>query len=160
MLTRFNDDMIVLEKWNPNKPISVVHYDGEKDRYYLKRFLVENPNKEELVISEAPKSHLELVSTDWRPIIELEFVKPRGKDAKPNQEINVEEFIAVKGIKALGNQLTTDKVKSINVLESLPFEEPKEQKAEDIEVVDEENIEDTNTDIDTNNGGSDQTSLF
>ncbi len=160
LLTRFNDDMIVLEKWNPNKPISVVHYDGEKDRYYLKRFLVENPNKEELVISEAPKSHLELVSTDWRPVIELEFVKPRGKDAKPNQEINVEEFIAVKGIKALGNQLTTDKVKSINVLESLPFEEPKEQKAEDIEVVDEENIEDTNTDIDTNNGGSDQTSLF
>jgi topoisomerase-4 subunit A len=160
LLTRFNDDMIVLEKWNPNKPISVVHYDGEKDRYYLKRFLVENPNKEELVISEAPKSHLELVSTDWRPVIELEFVKPRGKDAKPNQEINVEEFIAVKGIKALGNQLTTDKVKSINVLESLPFEEPKEQKAEDIEVVDEENIEDNNTDIDTNNGGSDQTSLF
>ncbi|NDV42830.1 DNA gyrase/topoisomerase IV subunit A [Flagellimonas sediminis] len=160
LLTRFNDDMIVLEKWNPNKPISVVHYDGEKDRYFLKRFLVENPNKEELVISESPKSHMELVTTDWRPMIELEFVKPRGKDAKPNLQVNVEEFIAVKGIKALGNQLTAEKIKSINVLDPLPYEEPEEVKAEDIEVVDEESIEDDDSDMGTKNEGSDQTSLF
>ncbi|MEC7263345.1 MAG: DNA gyrase/topoisomerase IV subunit A [Bacteroidota bacterium] len=160
LLTRFNDDMIVLEKWNPNKPISVVHYDGEKDRYFLKRFLVENPNKEELVISESPKSHMELVTTDWRPMIELEFVKPRGKDAKPNLQVNVEDFIAVKGIKALGNQLTAEKIKVINVLDPLPYEEPEEVKAEDIEVVDEESIEDDDMDIDTKNEGSDQTSLF
>lgn len=160
LLARFNDDMIVLEKWNPNKPISVVHYDGEKDRYFLKRFLVENPNKEEVVISESPKSHLELVSTDWRPMIELEFVKPRGKDAKPNQQVNVEEFIAVKGIKALGNQLTAEKIKNINVLDSLPYEEPEETKTEDIEVVDEESIDDDDTDIGTKDEGSDQTSLF
>ncbi|WP_228237351.1 DNA gyrase/topoisomerase IV subunit A [Allomuricauda sp. M10] len=160
LLTRFNDDMIVLEKWNPNKPISVVHYDGEKDRYFLKRFLVENPNKEELVISESPKSHMELVTTDWRPMIEVEFVKPRGKDAKPNLEVNVEEFIAIKGIKALGNQLTAEKIKGINVLDPLPYEEPEEVKTEDIEVVDEENIEDDDMDIDTKNEGSDQTSLF
>ena len=56
LLTRFNDDMVVLEKWNPDKPISVVHYVGDKERFYLKRFLVENPNKEELVIDEDPKS--------------------------------------------------------------------------------------------------------
>ncbi len=160
LLTRFNDDMIVLEKWNPNKPISVVHYDGEKDRYFLKRFLVENPNKEELVISESPKSHMELVTTDWRPMIELEFVKPRGKDAKPNLQVNVEDFIAVKGIKALGNQLTAEKIKVINVLDPLPYEEPEEVKAEDIEVVDEESIEDDDMDIDSKNEGSDQTSLF
>lgn len=128
LLTRFNDDMIVLEKWNPDKPISVVHYVGDKDRFYLKRFLVESPNKEEVVISEDSKSYLELVSTDWRPMLEIEFVKPRGKDPKPNQEINVEDFIAVKGIKALGNQLTPEKVKNINILDPLPYEEPEEQK--------------------------------
>ncbi|MFD2098683.1 DNA gyrase/topoisomerase IV subunit A [Flagellimonas iocasae] len=160
LLTRFNEDMIVLEKWNPNKPISVVHYEGEKERYYLKRFLVENPNKEELVISEHPKSFLELVSTDWRPVIEIEFIKPRGKDAKPNQQVDVEEFISVKGIKAIGNQLTAEKVKSINVLESLPFEEPEEQSAEEMEVIDEESIDVPDTDIEAKDKGSDQTSLF
>ena len=42
--------------------------------------------------------------------------------------VNLEEFISVKGIKALGNQLTTDKVKTINTLESLPYEEPQEDE--------------------------------
>lgn len=160
LLTRFSDTMVVLEKWNPNKPISVVHYEGEKERYYLKRFLVESPNKEELVISEHPKSFMELVTTDWRPVLEVEFVKPRGKDAKPNLEVNVEEFISIKGIKALGNQLTPEKVKNINVMEPLPFEEPEEMRTEDIEVVDEESIDDPNDDIETNNDTSDQTTLF
>lgn len=160
LLTRFNDDMIVLEKWNPDKPISVVHYVGDKERFYLKRFLVENPNKEEVVIDEDPKSHLELVSTDWRPMLEIEFIKPRGKEAKPNLEVNVEEFISVKGIKALGNQLTPEKVKNINVLDSLTYEEPEEQEPEDIEVVDEEQIDNNDDDIGTKNDSSDQTTLF
>ncbi len=160
LLTRFNDDMIVLEKWNPDKPISVVHYVGDKERFYLKRFLVENPNKEEVVIDEGSKSYLELVSTDWRPMIDIEFVKPRGKDPKPNLQVDVEDFIAVKGIKALGNQLTADKVKNINALDPLPFEEPKEQEAEDIEVVDEEQIGNDDDDIETKNDSSDQTTLF
>lgn len=160
LLTRFNDDMIVLEKWNPQKPISVVHYVGDKERFYLKRFLVESPNKEEVVIDEDSKSYMELVSTDWKPIIDIEFVKPRGKDPKPNLEVDVEDFIAVKGIKALGNQLTPDKVKSINALDPLPYEEPEEQEPEDIEVVDEEQIDNDNDDIETKNDSSDQTSLF
>ena len=160
LLTRFSDDMIVLEKWNPDKPISVVHYVGDKERFYLKRFLIENPNKEEVVIDEDPKSYLELVSTDWRPMLEVEFIKPRGKDPKPNLEVNVEEFIAVKGIKAIGNQLTPEKVKSINVLSPLPYEEPEETRTEDIEVVDEEQIDNDDTDIETKNDGSDQTTLF
>tara|TARA_R110000796_G_scaffold47977_5_gene115100 strand:- start:57065 stop:59746 length:2682 start_codon:yes stop_codon:yes gene_type:complete len=147
--THFDEDMVVLEKWNPNKPLSAIYYEGEKDRYYVKRFMIENENKEELFISEHPKSFLELVSTDWRPVVEIEFTKPRGKDAKPNQIIDLEDFISVKGIKALGNQLTSDKVKNINALKPLPFEEPKKNETSEIEVVDEENIvakEDQKTD--------------
>jgi len=160
LLTRFNGNMVVLEKWNPKKPISVVHYEGEKERYYLKRFLVENPNKEELVISEHPKSHLELVSTDWRPMIEIEFSKPRGKEARPNQQVDIEDFIAVKGIKALGNQLTAKKVKNINALEPLPFEEPKPPTPEEMEVVDEERISGSAENTEATKEGSDQPTLF
>jgi len=53
-------------------------------------------------------------------------------------QVNFEDFIAVKGIKAQGNQLTTDKIKQVNLLTSLPYEEP---KVEDVEVVEEEVIE-------------------
>ncbi len=125
--SHFDQDMIVLEKWIPKKPISAIYYDGEKEKYYIKRFLIENENREDLFISEHPKTVLELVSTDWRPVVELEFVKPRGKDVKPSQEIDIEDFISVKGIKALGNQLTSDKVKNINTLEPLEYVDPDEE---------------------------------
>ena len=137
---RFDEDIIVIEKWNPNKPLSAVYYEGEKERYYVKRFLIEKENKEELFISEHPKSFLELLSTDWRPVIEIEFPKPRGKEAKPNLTVDIEDFIAIKGIKALGNQLTPEKVKNINALEPLAYEEPKKHDAMEMEVIDEENV--------------------
>ena len=148
LTTRFEDDIVVMEKWNPKKPISAIYYDGEKERYFIKRFLVENENKEEIFITEHEKSQLEIVSTDWRPMAEVIFAKVKGVQ-KETLPINLEEFIAVKGIKALGNQLTTDKLKQINLLESLPYEEPEEVVAEEMEVSDESNIsEDIQTETD------------
>ena len=132
----FEDDMIVLEKWIPKKPISVIYFDGEKERYYVKRFLIETEEKEEIFISEHSKSQLEIIAVDYRPMAEVVFSK-RSLDKK---EINFEEFIAVKGIKAQGNQLTTDKIKQVNLLASLPYEEPEEQVVEEVEVVEEEVI--------------------
>ena len=133
----FEDDMIVLEKWKPKKPISAIYFDAEKTRYYVKRFVIETPEKEEVFISEHPKSQLEIVATDYRPIAEVQFSK-RSLD---KIEVNFEEFIAVKGIKAQGNQLTSDKIKNVNLLEPLFFEEPQET-IEEVEVVDEQVIED------------------
>lgn len=131
--THFDEDMVVLEKWHPKKPISAIYYDGEKERYYIKRFLVETENKEEVFITEHPKSQLEIVSTDYRPMAELVFTKVKGVQ-KENQLVDIENFISVKGFKALGNQLTTDKLKQVNLLEPLPYEEPEEVVAEELEV--------------------------
>ncbi len=148
LTTHFEEDMIVLEKWNPNKPVSCVYYDGEKDRYFVKRFLVENENKEEIFITEHEKSQLEIVSTDWRPVAEVIFSKVKGIQ-KENQIIDLEQFIAVKGIKALGNQLTTDKIRQINLLASLPYEEPEEEVVEELESVAESMpLEDIQTELD------------
>lgn len=61
------------------------------------------------------------------------FAKVKGVQ-KENQTVDLESFIAVKGIKALGNQLTTDKLKQVNLLEPLPYEEPEEEIPEEIEV--------------------------
>jgi topoisomerase-4 subunit A len=126
LTTHFDEDMIVLEKWNPKKPISCIYYDGEKERYFVKRFLIENENKEEIFISEHEKSQLEIVSTDWRPVAEVIYAKVKGVQ-KENQIVDLEQFIAVKGIKALGNQLTADKLKQVNLLDPLPYEEPEEE---------------------------------
>lgn len=139
LTTHFDSDMIILEKWIPQKPISAIYYDGEKEKYFVKRFMIDNPNKDDLFISEHPKSQLEIVSTDYRPMVEIIF----SKRSLENMNVNLEEFIAVKGIKALGNQLTSDKIKQIEFLESLPYEEV---EVDDLEVNDEE-VFDGNDDI-------------
>ncbi len=146
LTTRFDEEMLVLEKWVPKKPISVIYWEPEKERFYVKRFLIENPDKEERFISDHENAYLEVISTDYYPQAELVFVKPRNKPQKPNETVNLEEFISVKGIKALGNQLTSEKVKDINLLDPLPYEAEEEKQVEEMEVVDEENItEDKNT---------------
>ena len=133
----FEDDMIVLEKWKPNKPISAIYLDADKERYYVKRFLIETPEKEEVFISENSKSRLEIIATDYRPVAEVLY----SKRSIGNEIVNFEDFIAVKGIKAQGNQLSIEKIKQVNLLESLPFEEPEEEKVEEIEVFSEEIVE-------------------
>ena len=150
LTTHFEEDMIVLEKWNPNKPVSCIYYCGEKDRYFVKRFLVENENKEEIFITEHEKSQLEIVSTDWRPVAEVIFTKVKGVQ-KENQVVDLEQFISVKGIKALGNQLTTDKLKQINLLDPLPYEEILEEPETQTESTDESegaDITDFNIELD------------
>ena len=145
--THFDEDMIVLEKWIPKKPISAIYFDGEKERYYIKRFLVETENKEESFITEHPNSRLEIVSTDYRPVAELVFTKIKGVQ-KENMTVDVASFIALKGFKALGNQLTTDKLKQVNLLDPLPYEIPAEVIPEELEVKGETDLDDANIQLD------------
>ncbi len=125
----------MLEKWIPTKPISCIYFDPEKDKYYVKRFLVESVSKEDVFISEHPYSRLEIVSTDYRPVAEVIFAKVKGIEKEP-LTVNFEDFISVKGIKAQGNQLTSDKIKMINFLESLPYEEEVQEAKEVQEFID------------------------
>ncbi len=116
----FENDMIVLEKWDPMKPLSAIYYEGEKERYYVKRFMIDHPDREDRFITDHPKSQLEIIATDYRPNAEVIF----SKRSLENIVVDFEEFIAVKGIKAIGNQLTTERVKQVNLLEPNPYEPP------------------------------------
>ncbi|MAP81220.1 MAG: DNA topoisomerase IV [Aequorivita sp.] len=143
---RFDDDIIVLEKWEPKKPLSAIYWEGEKELFYVKRFLIENPDKEETIITDHPNSYLEKIFTDYRPMAEVVFAKKRGQEREENLELNLEEFIAVKGINAMGNQLTKEKVLEINTKEPLPYEPPAPVEPEQIDVVDEEAVSSKNKD--------------
>jgi len=134
----FPPDLLVLEKWEPKKPLSAVYYDGSKDKYFGKRFLIEAADKEEVFIKEGSKNELIWFSADWRPVCTLQFTKPRGGEAKPAQQVSFEDFIVPKGIKAMGNQLTTEKLKIIETNAPLPYlPEPRIETA-DIETLVEE----------------------
>ena len=141
LMNRFDDDYLILEKWNPEQPITCIYFDGEKDKYFVKRFLLEaTSNVQSFFTNDHPKSFLEFVTTHSGAIAEIVFPKIKDKQKDP-ETVDLDEFIAVKGIKAIGNQLTKDKVKTINI--SIPeppemMEEEPEQEEKSEDEVDEE----------------------
>jgi topoisomerase-4 subunit A len=121
--THFEEDLILIELFNPKRPISAIYFDGETKELMVKRFLIEASDKKTLFISESPNSHLEFISTATFPIVKLEFGK-MGKFEKPSQEINLNDFIGIKGLKAKGKKLSQQEPKKIVALE--PLEEPED----------------------------------
>nr|WP_315035578.1 DNA gyrase/topoisomerase IV subunit A [uncultured Chryseobacterium sp.] len=123
---RFDDEYLVLEKWRPAQPITCIYYDGEKDIYFIKRFLLENTiNVQTFMPSEHPKSFIENVIVANEATAEIIFAKDKGKE-RESETINIDEFITVKGMKAIGNQFTKFKVKAINITIPEPVEEEPE----------------------------------
>ena len=128
----FDPAPLVLERWIPNKPITAVYYDPNKDRYFLKRFLIEAEEKVDSFIKS--DATLLFVCAEWRPVLEIEYVKPKGKPVPDPLEINAEEFISIKGYGAMGNQLGSKKIKKVSLLRTLPYTEPQTEAVENIDV--------------------------
>lgn len=120
---RFDDEYLILEKWNPDQPVTCIYFDGEKGIYFIKRFMLENTtNVQTFMPSEHPKSFIENVIVANNSTAEIIFAKDKGKEKEP-ETINIDEFIAVKGIKAIGNQFIKEKIKAINITIPEPEEE-------------------------------------
>lgn len=113
--THFDEHMILIEKFDPNRPLSAIYFDGENKAYFVKRFIVEPKTEKTLFISESQGSFLEIATTQVKPVVEVKFSKIKDKEPKP-QEVNLLDFIEIKGLKAKGNKLSTEKVKEINLL--------------------------------------------
>ncbi len=120
----FDEDMLFIKKFKPTLVISAVYLDGVSNQYYVKRFNVEGTSDKKICfITEHPKSTLEFVSIDHLPRVEINFREKAGKKREP-EEINLAEFITVKGEKAKGNKLSDYPVLKIKPLDPLPFDEP------------------------------------
>ena len=137
LLNRFDDEYLILEKWKPEQPITCIYFDGEKGIYFIKRFLLENTtNVQNFMPSEHAKSFVEFVGTSDGCTAEIIFPKDKSGKEKEPEIINIDEFIAVKGIKAIGNQFIKEKVKSINITIPEPVEEEQEAEASANEEID------------------------
>jgi len=120
--THFDEDLIHIEKFNPKKPITAVYFDGEIQKFYLKRFTVEETDKRTLFIDEHPESYLLTINADWHPMLELEFDKKANKRELEDEIVDCVEFISEKSHKAKGKRLSNHAIKSVNWLESQPHE--------------------------------------
>ena len=82
------------------------------------------------------------------------FSKLRNKEQRPSQKIVFDEFISVKGIKAQGNQLTSHKLKQVNILEPLEYSQPVEKPDNEPELINDDRVNDESE------SGSAQATLF
>lgn len=146
----FPEDMIILEKWIIDKPLSAIYFDGNKDRYFIKRFLAGTQNVDQYFIPSNSKVQLEIVSSDWKPVIDISFSKT-SKGTKDNLIEKIEELISVKGIKALGNQLSSFKIKNINLIEPIPYSPPEKTPIMELEVNEEVSVQNENVENDNKN---------
>jgi topoisomerase-4 subunit A len=144
LATHFDEDMIHIEKWIQDRPISAVYFDADKELHYVKRFTCEvTQDKRVSYISEAPGSYLDVVSTAYRPEARIVFNKLL-KETKnlPDQVLNLADLIDVKGMKAQGNQMTKMKVKEIVLTHPIdespePWPQEEELEIEDAQAEDE-----------------------
>ena len=125
----FEKDILIIEKFDPNKVWSVVLFDADQKFQYLKRFQLEASVKPVSFLGENPASQLILMSGEDFPRFELTF---GGGDAfREALVIDAEEFISVKSYKAKGKRLTTYEIEAINELEPVRFK-TEEKQEEDI----------------------------
>ncbi|NVO01947.1 MAG: DNA gyrase/topoisomerase IV subunit A [Bacteroidetes bacterium] len=140
LTNHFEEDLLIIEKFKPNKIISAIYYDGELQAIYLKRFTIDVTDKKTLFIGEHAESKLLQITLDYLPRIEIVF-KKSGSKIRPNEEILMSEFIGVKSFKAKGKKLSNFPIEEILTLESLPYEEPEVIEEITEEVIEEETVE-------------------
>jgi len=130
----FEDDLLIIEKFKPQKPISIIYYDKETSQHFLKRFLVEEiMDKKVFFIDEGSNQELVFASSDWLPMVELNLEDPKKGNEVESETINLSEFTDLMKYKAKGKKLSKYTVKKVNVLESLPYEEEIEEQEEEEE---------------------------
>ena len=128
----FPEDMIILEKLDRVKPVTIIYNNLKKKKYFIKRFIIGVTKGTQNYIEKSKDIITEIVLTDWKPMIEIVY-KNKSIESK---KIDISSYIAVKGLKAKGNQLDQKEIKLINKLEPIPYQPPVND-LNNIEVVDE-----------------------
>jgi topoisomerase-4 subunit A len=134
----FEENILRIEKYNANKVWTAVLFDADNQGYpYLKRFLMDASKKKQNWLSENPASKLVLLTDVVYPLIKVTY--GGADDFRGSEEIDAEQFIAVKGFKAKGKRISTYQIESIEELEPVRFPEDSEnpEEPEDLDNQDE-----------------------
>ena len=147
----YDTDIMILEKYDPDKVWTAVLYDADQQNYpYLKRFCFEQSTKRQNFLGENKQNELLLLTSETYPRINVVF---GGHDSfREPMIVDAGEFVGVKSFKAKGKRLTTFAVDKIEELEPIIREEEPEVQSEADEV--------ENNDADTPNDDDGQMKLF
>ena len=131
----YEDNIQVIEKWNAEKVWTAVLFDADNQGYaYVKRFLMEATKRHQNYLGENAENKLVLLSDVFYPRLKVTFA---GHDSfRDTMEIDVDEFIGMKGFKAKGKRISTYQIGTIEELEPTRF--PKKNETPNDETGNEE----------------------
>ncbi len=114
----FEDNIIAIEKWEPEKVWTAVLLDADNNGYpYIKRFLMDASKRHQNYLGDNPSNRLLLLTDTVYPRLKVTF---GGDDAvRAPLEIDADTFIVVKGFKAKGKRITTWQVADVEELQPL-----------------------------------------
>jgi topoisomerase IV subunit A len=138
-------DVVALTKFKPSSSvITAVHYDQSSKNYFVKRFKIETTTVDKTFsfISEGKNSKLIAASLDILPVAELAYKKD-DKSPTEKEIINLDEFVEVRGWKAIGAKLTNFKVQNVKLLAPRIVEESEEEANEEIATEEIEPVDNT-----------------
>jgi topoisomerase-4 subunit A len=115
--THFDEDMVHLEKFDPDKVWTAIYFEGESQFYYVKRFNLVETDKRNPLITEHPESRLVYLTGNRQPEVRIIFDEENGPRNRDEETIELNEFIAVKGYKAKGKRLTSYGVDKLELIE-------------------------------------------
>ena len=145
----FEPNILRIEKYDADKVWTAILFDADNQGYpYLKRFQMDASKKKQNWLSDNPSSKLILLTDTPYPLIKVTY---GGVDEfRGSEEVDAEQFIAVKGFKAKGKRLSTYQIESIEELEPVRLPE----KTDDSEYSDDS--DDPEEDIDPDAGKTEQ----
>lgn len=143
----YEDNIMIIEKWNPNKVWSLALIDADNNNfYYVKRFCMEATKRHQNFVGENAKNQMLILTDQAYPRLLVTF---GGADAyREPLEIDVESFIGVKGFKAKGKRISTWNIHKIEQLEPLRTEENNPLSGNEADNTIEETSEEENLDPD------------
>ena len=114
--THFDENMILIKKYDPEEIITAIYFDNTIGKYYAKRFLVDNTEKKQSFIAEDNETRLIHLLPEKAPRIEITLEKKNKEKVK--EIVELKNFITVKGYKAKGKRLHNGEIKKIKLLET------------------------------------------
>ncbi|MGL4599818.1 MAG: DNA gyrase/topoisomerase IV subunit A, partial [Bacteroidia bacterium] len=126
--TYFDDDIVLIEKFDPKAICTTIYVDGESKQHFVKRFVFEPTEKKTVFITEHDQSRIEAISTSSDAIVTISYAKVKGEERK-DDKLKAESIIELRNIKAKGNKLSPYKVKSVEVID--PFAKVSEEEIEE-----------------------------
>ena len=126
LVNRYPGDLLLIEKFDPDKTFTALYWDGASKSFYVKRFsFTASDNTPQSFISDDPKSRLVELSADRHPQYEVIW---KSGDRQP-EAVDAEEWIAKKGVAAKGKKCSQrPDVKNVRFIEPLVKEDEDEEK--------------------------------